>query len=631
MNPPAASQYLELSEYLDALRRRWRTVVLLTCIGIALAAAYVELVPPQYAGTALVQVNALPNNANAVGGRTAGPVNMDNEAQVVHSTAVAQIVKAAMHSSISVTDLEKNITVTVPANTTFLQISYQASSPAAAQRWTNEVARAYLQERRTSTATLVGSGIKALRASAARLRTVIETLKAQLKSGSRSAGSAGSATVDTQLRLTDAQVALASVQSHIDDATPLYLSLIAPKSVIVGTIVSPAILPPYPSSPRKLLVLPSGLMAGLILGLALAFVRDARDKRVHTAQDAERVTSLPTLLSLAGPPGSLTGIESPRTRAGQSFGELARYISGKLGGGSHVLAVAVTSPGPAGSLVTANLAAALAGTGDETVVICADPEQTSVPELLGISIRGGLSDVLAGTATVSDVTSKVPGWPRLRLVGPGQDLPGVEATTRYGKAQFLTDLLNGTRYVIIEFHAAGDTGGISLAEFAETALIVVETERSRPADVADCLQRLERLQTPALGTVVVPPSAASRDSRAKDDQAKADRARASWTEVDAVKPEPPVAAGPRFSPADRASRPDQDADQGPLSAAGLTRWTTPARSAAGERPDFASASGERPDFASAAARRVSDSWPASAGPAGEQDADSESTDQATGH
>jgi capsular polysaccharide biosynthesis protein/MinD-like ATPase involved in chromosome partitioning or flagellar assembly len=650
MNPPAASQYLELSEYLDVLRRRWRVVVLLTCIGIVLAAGYVKLAPAQYTGSALVQVNALPSNANAVGGRTAGPVNMDNEAQVVKSTAVAQIVKSAMHSSLSVTDLDKNITVSVPANTTFLQISYKASSASAARKWTNEVARAYLGERRTSTQTLIGSGVTALRAQATRLRSTIERLKALLRS-TRPAGGHG-ALVGDQLQLANAQIALASVQAHIDDAMPLYDSLTAPHSVIVGTIVSPAILPPFPSSPRKLLVLPSGLMAGLILGLALAFVRDARDKRIHSARDAERVTTLPTLLSLSGADGRLTTIEQPRSRAGQSFGELARYISGTLGGGSHVLAVATTSPGPSGSLVAANLAAALARTGDETVVICADEDQTSVPELFGIGIRRGLSDVLAGTATMSDVMNKAHGWPRLRLIGPGAELPGIDAASRYGRAQVLTDLLNEARFVIIEFHASADLAGtISFAEFAETALIVVEAERSRPADIADCLQRLDRLQTPALGTIVVPAVTTGRARRAgraersaQASLADAGGATAQWTEDDVALSDPPVASQPRFDriePAERAGRgdrkkasgsapapssaatrePDHDADgRGPLSAAGLARWTTPARSAAGERPDLAGAS---------VTRRINDDWPAPDA-AGDDNADTESSDRAAG-
>src|SRR5258708_13573235 len=101
MTSPAAPDYFELSDYLGPLRRRWLTVALLTCAGIAVSAAYLVVAPKQYTATVLVQVNALPNNANAVGGRTGGPGNMDNEAQVLKSPAAPAAVKARDHSPIS--------------------------------------------------------------------------------------------------------------------------------------------------------------------------------------------------------------------------------------------------------------------------------------------------------------------------------------------------------------------------------------------------------------------------------------------------------------------------------------------------------------------------------------------------
>ena len=46
--------------------------------------------------------------------------------------------------------------------------------------------------------------------------------------------------------------------------------------------MSPATVPSSPSSPRKLLYIPSGLIVGLIVGLAWAFAKDRKDKRSTT-------------------------------------------------------------------------------------------------------------------------------------------------------------------------------------------------------------------------------------------------------------------------------------------------------------------------------------------------------------
>src|ERR1700760_1414928 len=95
----------EVADYLGVLRRRWAMVVLLTVAGAVLALGYAQFAPRQYAAAVLIQVNPLPNNANAVAGRTSGTVDMDNEAQIAQSVLVATAAAQQMHSSELPTDL----------------------------------------------------------------------------------------------------------------------------------------------------------------------------------------------------------------------------------------------------------------------------------------------------------------------------------------------------------------------------------------------------------------------------------------------------------------------------------------------------------------------------------------------
>lgn len=517
MSAAAGPDYLELSDYVAVLRRRWKSIALLTLLGTALAGAFLVVAPKQYETDVLIQVNALPNNANAVGGRTAGPVNMDNEGQFAKSGTVAALVKAKLHSPLSVVDIQKNISIVVPPNSTYLQINYTASSAVGAQLGANAVGRAYLYERRVITQTLLSTGISALQKQAVTLRATIERLKATIRHGG---GSNATSQVRNVLLLKNAQGSLLSVQAHIDQATPLYASLAAPHSVIVGTIVTPATVPTSPSSPRKLLILPGGLALGLVVGLGLAFARDRKDKRIRSVGELERLSRVTTLLQLSTHPDASVGaIEPQLSKAGQAFAELARHVSATLGGGNHVIAVAATAPGLSGSVVAANLAVALARTTDETVVVCGDAFQTRVPELLGMQRGVGLSEALAGQAAVEDVAQPVNGLPRLRVVAPGLHPYGAVSGVRHAKAaRFLTDLLGTARYLVIEVHAVDDESGtFPLAEFGETAIIAVEMQRSQAQDVASCVERLERLQTPVLGSVVLPPGgrSASRTAPAR--------------------------------------------------------------------------------------------------------------------
>jgi len=548
---PDAPDYFELSDYTRVLRRRWRRIAAAGLVGLALAAAYVYLAPKTYTGTVLVQVNALPNNANAVGGRTGGPVNMDNEAQTVHSLAVASRLKSVLNSPQSPTDISQNLKVVVPPNSTFLQISCGAPSANAAAKCANAAGKAYLDNRRLTIMSLLGSGIAALRTEAGNLRQQIVSYKILLLTARHRQKNqlTGSPTqIADELKLNGVQTALTSVQQSIATASILYQSLSAPNGTIAGNIASRATVPTSPSSPRKLLYLPSGLIAGLVVGLAWAFLRDRRDKRVHDVRDVERLGSLPTLVNLASKAhGSLKGLESPRSVAGRAFSELARDIDASFGEGSHVLAVSGTSPGASGSAVAANLAAALARTCDRTVLVCADLYGTKAPELLGAARGRGLSEVLIGAARVSEVANPAGELPRLRIITPGLDVARAVMDMQQAKLKrLISDAQDDARFVVIEVQSAGESSdSFSLAQFAEFAIVVAEVERSRPADIVDCVQRLGRLGTPVLGTTILRPGPLSgRKARAAAPAPYAGSTARVKVRADQVSPGHAVSAGP---------------------------------------------------------------------------------------
>ncbi len=177
------------------------------------------------------------------------------------------------------------------------------------------VGQAYLDNRRLTIMKLLGTGITALQHDATKLAkkiVVFKTLLLTLRHQHPNQVTGSHTQIADELQLAGLQTSLQSVQANISAAEPLYASLSAKKGTIVGQIVSSATVPTSPSSPRKLLYIPSGLIAGLVIGLAWAFVRDRRDRRVHAVRDVERLGNLPTLLSLIDKShGRVTGLESP--------------------------------------------------------------------------------------------------------------------------------------------------------------------------------------------------------------------------------------------------------------------------------------------------------------------------------
>jgi uncharacterized protein involved in exopolysaccharide biosynthesis len=60
-------------------------------------------------------------------------------------------------------------------------------------------------------------------------------------------------------------------------------------------ITEPATPPPFPSRPRKLLILIVSTIGGLAMGIGVAFLADSLDNRVRSAEDVERAVGLPIL------------------------------------------------------------------------------------------------------------------------------------------------------------------------------------------------------------------------------------------------------------------------------------------------------------------------------------------------
>lgn len=504
MNPSQRPDSYESANYFGALRRRWWIVLGLTCLGLIGAFGYAIVAPKTYTATAQVNVTPVAGSTGTqvANGRT-GPaqVNLDTEAQVVVSTQVSTIAGHLLHSPLTPWQLAQQVTVTVPPNSSVLDINCSASTPTAAADCANDFAKAYLQNRSATAIASVNAQMHTLDGRQTALQRQISALTAKIgtlpKNSSQALNAATERTAD--------QSELHSVNAEIGALNGQFAQSSG------GSVISTASPPGKPTSPKKLLVLPSGLVFGLLLGLCVAYLTDRRDKSIHSSGDVERYLDVPVLLDLpSGAFGRDASVVSPRSRTGQAFTELAHAVSAALGEGNHIVLVAGTTRHDRGvgrSLIAANLAATLARMHSEVVLVCADMNSTAVPSLLGVGDPGeGLAELFTGTATVRDVVRAPAAIPGLWVVGPGADPSLAIYHLRHDTARALTSQLRrDARYVVIEAQATEDgADSLALGEFADGALITVEVARADRIAAADCVRRLRQLRAPVLGAVTFP-------------------------------------------------------------------------------------------------------------------------------
>jgi capsular polysaccharide biosynthesis protein len=489
---------LEFAGYLGVLRRRWWVVVVFTCVGLLAAGAYIAEAPKAYTGTATVNVTptgVTQTQGGAVaGGRTSSAVNLDTEAQIVKSSSVATIAARTLHSSLAPARLLGNVSVAVPANSSVLQISCQARTAQQASACANAFGAAYLQNRSASAASTttallgtVRNQLTALEKKSAQLTIQINSLP--VNGPQRASDQAQLQTVNGQMKAMASQAASLAGQAAASSG---------------GSIITKATPPARPSSPQKKIILPSGLLAGLLIGLIVAFAWDKRDTRIKDAKNLGQF-GVPALLTLSGRDLAGGPLAPPRSIAGLEFTELARSVTATLGQDEQLVMVAGASPGHSATVTAANLAAALARTHSAVILVC--PAGQGTAQLLGLAESGcldsrGAAELASGELSVDEVALQPAGFPGLRVIvlaADLHDLPHAHARRLAGQ------LRSSAEYAVIQAPPPG-TGpdSLALAEYCGGALLTVEILATKRPEIEDSIRRLNRLGTSVVGVAVLP-------------------------------------------------------------------------------------------------------------------------------
>jgi Mrp family chromosome partitioning ATPase/capsular polysaccharide biosynthesis protein len=496
MNSFTGQAVRDLADYGAILRRRWWVIALALVIGAGGAFGYLRSVHKVYSSTATVLVTATGADdlTRVASGRTAGSVNLDTEAQVIRSSAVADAARDLLKSSSPTATLVRAISVRVPPNSSVVQISYKGSSPAAAQQGAQAFAQAYLSARSASASAALEAEIQAL-------QKQLSESNAELQAVTSKVASLDPSSPERAFAVAQQSVLVTKISSINSQLGPLLATKISP-----GQIITPAILPERSSSPSRSLVGPSGVMLGLLLGVGLAVLLERFDPRVWRSADVARLAGLGVLAEIPlGRRRVTSALLSPERRGGRAVRRLRNaLLMGSQRG--QVIVVAGTSRGPGCGVVAANLAASLSRGGASVALVCSDFTSRVSTGVLGLESAPGLAEVLVSGASLETVEQRPIKTPGLRVVPPGADaaraaeLLGIDAVKR-----ILAELRMAVDYVIVEAPAPGRDLDLQLVTpLADLAMVVIELRRSRPDRVRQAVTRIEASGVPLAGAVVVP-------------------------------------------------------------------------------------------------------------------------------
>jgi capsular exopolysaccharide synthesis family protein len=368
---PHSSETTTLHHYLHVIRRR-KWIILQAVVLVPLVAlVYSFQQQHRYRATAEVWTNS--KDLSSIAGNLSGYVDPARVAATnaniarVPAVATAAMAAAGVHGR-SAGDFLANSSVNAKVNADILDFKYTDPVAAIAARLATNYAKAFIAYRHEL-------DTSQLKRALAQVRTQIKQLEAIRDT--RSA---------LYLTLVQKEQQLQAIEALL---TPPVLT----RPAEGGTQVQPR--------PARNAML--GLALGLALGLGLAFLRDALDTRIRSAEEVGERLGLPLLSRLPEPPARLrnqqrlTMLEEPDSVSAEAFRVLRTNLDFvNLERGAQIIMVTSALEGEGKTTTMANLAVALARSGRRVIAVDLDLRRPFLDRVFRVGKRAGLTQVVLG-------------------------------------------------------------------------------------------------------------------------------------------------------------------------------------------------------------------------------------------
>lgn len=462
-----------LKQYLDTIRERAWVVALAVLVCVGAATAYVATAEDVYEAEADVLVSPVPNSDEFLVSLgllrdSSDPLRVvETASRLVTTPDSAEI--ASQLTGLSPDDPEallEDVTADPVAESNFVGITAKAPTPSQAADLANGFAE--------------GTIVSRTRELRARISDTIERLQAGNQDDPAAADQ-----INVLERLAAGPVPDLSLETK---ATP-------PNSRV---------------SPRPLLSVIAGIIAGLTLGIGAAFLLRQLDPRFRREEQLRARFNLPILARIPKQAASQDGPLSTEQLSGDAI-EALRILRASLTTPGHSTlapSVLVTSASASdGKTTTAfNLAAVLALSGSEVILIEADLRLPRVGRLTGNRPRAGMISTLIEETTLDQALVTIPSFgDNLKLLMAEQSGPWLaELFTLPAAARMVDEARRRADFVVIDSPPLTDVvDALPLAKAVDDVIVVTRLGFSQLDKAAELGELLAENRIEPSGFVVV--------------------------------------------------------------------------------------------------------------------------------
>ena len=296
-------------------------------------------------------------------------------------------------------------------------------------------------------------------------------------------------------------------------------------------IIDEATVPSVPVRPNRMRNIEFALAAGLILGVALAFTREALDNSIKSAQEMERLTGLPTLALVPLSSSSMlhrSGVlPTHRGNGHKALGEYSVELAVLRKPGAaiseafrtlrtsvlfstadhppQVLLITSSQPSEGKTATALNLAITLAQKGSRVLLIDSDLRRPGLAKALHVPNRKGLAEILTGVHEFDEaLLQKAPDVERLYLLPAGPFPPNPAELLCSARMENLIKGLRGRfDYLVLDSPPVLPiTDATILSGMVDGVVMVVECEGTTRAALSRACRVIEHSGGRILGTVL---------------------------------------------------------------------------------------------------------------------------------
>jgi capsular exopolysaccharide synthesis family protein len=272
-------------------------------------------------------------------------------------------------------------------------------------------------------------------------------------------------------------------------------------------VISRALIPANPSSPRAALLLAAALVMGVLLGLVVAWLLELTDSTFRSGDEVRGVLSLPCYALIP----ELASLQLGRMRVADyvahrplsPFSEQLRGLRAGLWLGlkqPKVIAVTAARPDEGKTTVTLALARSAAMNGERVVVLDCDIRQPGLGRLLGADAVLGLTDLLLGHATLEQVMQQDSLTPMKIIAAGSAEVGSQNLFMSAPMEQLLASLRETHDLVLLDAPpAAAMIDARIIARLADTTMLCIRWHHTPRGVVRHAIDLLEQAQARIAG------------------------------------------------------------------------------------------------------------------------------------